>query len=131
MCLLDSWIFRKYRSSWIYAGQYFHCGSLDFVKNHINKQISLKSNNLDYYLENSLVSSMFATNQLFSWLVNVIEHDLFIISERLQLAAAAWVFQFSQGFCFDLPDSLTGYFELLSDFFQGMFIAISQAKSHL
>jgi len=32
----------------------------------------------DYYLENSLVSSMFAANQLFSWFVGVLEHYFFI-----------------------------------------------------
>jgi len=32
----------------------------------------------DYYLENSLVSSMFASDQLFSWFVGVLEHDIFI-----------------------------------------------------
>jgi hypothetical protein len=34
--------------------------------------------NLEYYLENRLVTSMFAINQLFSWFVGAYAHDKFI-----------------------------------------------------
>ena len=39
--------------------------------------------------------------------------------------------QFPECLRFDLPDALTGHVVHLADFFQGSFVAIHQAETHL
>ena len=47
-------------------------------------------------------------------------YDFFLLSvkEVLDLLASAWVTELSESLCFDLADTLTGYVETLSNFFE-------------
>ena len=56
---------------------------------------------------------------------------LVVVGKRFEFSASAGMFEFSQGFSFNLTDSFSSHLKLLPYFFQSMFVSISQAKSHL